>query len=130
MNSLKFRAWHPKLNYFVYFGKLIMIHQYHYTLMADSLNSVVYHYWDEPETIQQSIGLTDMFGKDIYEGDILRNQAGRTFVVEYVRKGFEYREIVTVDGKPVLQTCTVCSVGDEALCQVIGNVLENPSLVK
>jgi len=129
MRELKFRAWHPKLNYFVYFGKMIMIHQHHYTLIASSLNAVVYHYWDEPETIQQSIGLIDMFGKDIFEGDILRNQAGRIFVVEYIRKGFEYREILQIDGTPKLQDYSVNYIGDEALCQIVGNVLENPTLI-
>jgi len=80
-------------------------------------------------TIQQSIGIVDGAGIVIFEGDVVRNQAGRTFVVEWCRRGFEYKEIAEVNGKRGIQPYWVNNIGDESLCQVIGNIFETPQLI-
>ena len=76
--------------------------------------------------ISQWTGMKDVGGNDIYEGDIVQNQAGRTFIIEYLHKGFEYREII----KGVKQSLFCTSIGDENLCRVIGNIYQNLEPIK
>lgn len=133
MDDLKFRVWSKEqkswdnpaiLEVWDDSGKLEP-YEYIKTGRLDPIYMPVENY-----IIQQYIGLKDVSGKEIYKGDVIRNQAGRIFVVEYIRKGFEYRELLrTTDGFVIPQKCTVVSIGDEALCQVIGNIFENPELV-
>jgi uncharacterized phage protein (TIGR01671 family) len=76
--------------------------------------------------IQQFIGLKDVNGKDIFEGDIIENQAGRKFLVEYVYNGYQYKEINK--NKPESDWIYISSIGDESLCNVVGNIFENNKL--
>ena len=67
-----------------------------------------------PETIGQFTGLHDKNGKEIYEGDIIKGET-RNFTVK-----FEEGMFTTDVGKYILN-------GDY---EIIGNVFENPDLVK
>jgi hypothetical protein len=103
----KFRVWDKVLNKFI------------------SWNCLFITNFDSSEYIfHQFIGLYAQGNREIYEGDIVRNQAGRIFVVGWVYRGFEYLEYV--DKKKGIFNGWV---GDEKLCQVVGNVLENNNLI-
>lgn len=74
----------------------------------------------DPETVGQFTGLRDRNGKEIYEGDVLRNDITEKNigVVQFVDGGFWYVK----DHVPY----NILS----APCEVIGNVWENPELLK
>lgn len=77
-----------------------------------------------PETVGQFIGLLDKNDKEIYEGDIVRyigNDAGDPFTdeVKYNGAGFD----------PVCAIYWISDI-DEAGCEVIGNIHNNPELLK
>ena len=73
-----------------------------------------------PETVGQYTGLTDMYGKKIFEGDIVEFGEYR-YTVEWKRDrcGFGYEE--TEDRR------LEC---DGLHCVVVGNIFDNPELLK
>lgn len=123
MRELKFRAWHPKLRYFVYFDSLAMIHHSRYQLVANARESVVYHYWDADEIIQQFTGLLDKNGKEIYEGDLIKFELEKDEVtireVVFTRGYFAYERVKAPYHGAIL-------MGVNEVCEVVGNICENP----
>ena len=102
MREIKFRAWD-------------------YEKMTTDL-SILYLYkyrggWDRIE-IMQYTGLKDKEGKEIYEGDILKNKNGK-FLIEYYPSCFVATKIPQKYGHPVSLL--------EA--KIIGNKYENPELL-
>lgn len=77
----------------------------------------------KPETVGQYTGLEDRNGKKIFEGDILKNEAG------YVYSG-EYKTEVAYD---LGEFCGLgfCNIEpcDFKYCEVIGNIHDNPELL-
>ena len=70
-----------------------------------------------PETIGQFTGLHDKNGKEIYEGDIVTDGVGKYKIV-YDLKLAGYQPYCIFRDEP------------ENYCEVIGNIYENPDLVK
>jgi len=106
MREIKFRCWIKKRN-----------------LM---LNDVPFHHWyldDDSVVIMQYTNLKDKNGKEIYEGDIFPYK-GRNLVVRYelgaaVGHWFGSNEYIFFEHY---------ANGDEV--EVIGNIYENPELLK
>jgi uncharacterized phage protein (TIGR01671 family) len=73
--------------------------------------------------LMQYTGLKDKNGKEIYEGDILRNKYGLTVEVHYTEGYFCYGNSITPD----MAIMTIQQSND---CEVIGNIYENPELLK
>ncbi len=71
----------------------------------------------QPIEIMQFTGLKDLQGKEIYEGDIVDYGNGRNKVVEFIDGCFC---ICGITAMPKLMT----------LYPVIGNIYENPELLK
>ena len=93
----------------------------------------------ESDTVTQFTGLVDIFGNDIYEGDILDTKTneycpnGYQFICEWIDSGFAlYYQGMTYSGK-----MTNAWMNKYPLCQanvkdlgIIGNIFDNPELVK
>lgn len=76
----------------------------------------------EPEKYipEQFTGLTDVNGKDIYEGDIVENERGEILRVSYS----------AIDASFVAGNCYFGSIGAGKEIRIIGNVHANPELLK
>jgi len=74
----------------------------------------------DPATVGQFTGLRDRNGTEIYEGDIVQDELGEVFLVEYVRFGYVLKQI----GEP---WCRFPYEYDEY--EVIGNIYDNPEML-
>ena len=120
MREIKFRAWDGQKMY--------------YNVLAGHPNNVCDYdgkdiwFWEElPKDIMQYTGLKDKNGKEIYERDILKEDDGRLFRVEYREDGFITMSISNNKYKRDIPCGLYYSI--EVGTVVIGNIYENPELL-
>ena len=83
-----------------------------------------------PETIGQFSGLYDYNKKEIYEGDILKWNNGRSYVVKFW-EGMFYASVEECnDG--ILGGFPLYALTDyeDRKCEIVGNIFDNPELLK
>lgn len=80
------------------------------------------------EQSYQFIGIYDENGKEIYEGDIIRSASKSIGVVKYGGLCF-YFEGKQPNGSQYWETITNPCISQDD-CKVIGNIYENPDLLK
>lgn len=88
-----------------------------------------------PETVGQYTGLIDKNGKNIFEGDIIKNETERLFVVIYKFGGFDLAPISWLED--IDKTLTYNTLGDVQTAlytmsnaEIIGNIHDNPELLE
>ncbi len=130
---IKFRVWNTKTKEFVNDELAYSSHYY------DIVNGG-FHTWDsyyrgyaDNWIVQQSIELLDKNGKDIYEGDIVKCSDGYIGYIDYHFGGFHVRKD-TFDKKNKVDIAARLGMayycGEHDYLEVIGNILENPELLK
>jgi len=127
MRELKYRVYIPEFSKYVYF----------------ELNDFDYsdRYLHDPENpVQQYTGMKDKYGKDIYEGDIIKehhfedwgDKIGYEYIGIVVYKvcsdGILFAEYKTIPAKN--QNTKFRGNAIQSDCEVIGNIFENPELLK
>ena len=76
----------------------------------------------------QYTGLKDKNGKEIYEGDIVKNRWGKPWTVEFITDKGSWRLVDTVDNSYSILLSKACIKNDAI--EVIGNIYENPELLQ
>lgn len=118
--EIKFRTWNPKHKYFYFWGFNTEIDGKPYFVGTPSGGGFIS---DEIfKHTEQFTGLYDKNSKEIYEGDILKNpRYEESYVVEYHGDGYVGWGD---DRRPGCYLIT-----DEDI-EIIGNIHENPELIK
>lgn len=85
-------------------------------------------------SVMQFTGLQDKNGKEIYEGDIVaewrdrHRQEGAVFIVEYYKTGF--RGVSKDSDRYGPFTKNLYVNNDNPILEIIGNIYQNPELIK
>ena len=127
--EIKFRAWDESQKYMAYQGNPDL----------ETIQSFMYHFGDK--LLMQFTGLHDKNGKEIYEGDILTSIFGdgnptQICFGEFTCSAYETKDLATQIGFYWLESDGTKSIfgksvnGDMAYCEIIGNIYENPELLK
>lgn len=128
MREIKFRAWYKG----VYSGEMIYDIQNEFeeriNLGMDSFGNYLNNASFE---VMQYTGVKDCNGKEVYEGDIVKYKAGTDKGIGYIKFEFSCFMIYWTNNKTFNDSFssmfyTQCS----SEIEVIGNIYENPELLK
>ncbi len=126
MREIKFRAWDKEakqmfqidyINFHVQERKVYSVEQ----VGGGELGAQYSHSFDKIE-IMQYTGLKDKNGKEIYEGDIVSIKGGAPYEVEYDYEWLGYQ--------PWRSFITDEDMWMSHNIEIIGNIYENPELLK
>lgn len=111
--EIKFRVWDETTHSMIYFDlNDVQYNLFSIRVLASRNN------WSNP--LMQYTGLKDKKGKEIYEGDILKTDSGALQFVEYRDDLAQF----------VCRFAKGASTNIEPTWEVIGNIYENPKLIK
>lgn len=132
MREIKFRAWLKKEKIMVLIEPIEIIHFLKKYRFDDGLIDDGCYFLKEEYFLMQFTGLKDLHGKEIYEGDILKIPSGyfgdsfykeSLGIIEYLEDGFYPRNPYDKDG-------TTWQDFNWGRTEIIGNIYENPELIK
>lgn len=82
-------------------------------------------YFSQQLKIMQYTGLKDKNGKEIYEGDIIITETGKTMVIDWDKKYASF--VIEYDGWAFKHYFG--EAFEAVYCEVVGNIYENPELL-
>ncbi len=115
MREIKFRAWDGQ--------KLVNVETLAYEASAGSM---IANGWILPKFIMSFTGLHDKNGKEIYEGDILKHRQG----VDAVNWDQDQWRVGSWCPDGLAGFCSETYDEDDEFPEVIGNIYDNPEVVK
>jgi uncharacterized phage protein (TIGR01671 family) len=127
MREIKIRAWHPEHGGMVYSTLPTLYEKREFYPFGFEVGFS--HYPEEGWAIMQYTGSKDKNGKEIYEGDILRNIHYNTWLKVVSDKACYKGEFVPHDSICGGHGVTCISVLDMSFYEVIGNIYENSLLL-
>lgn len=133
MRQIKFRAKHKKSGEWVY-GDLLTNHPFHGIAI---LESGCINYAVDPETVCQFTGVCDKNGKQIFEGDILKDTEDNIGVVVWIEEwsmfgtltDYEYPEYAQKKVLALDESMFWSFPIEESKSVVEGNKFDNPELL-
>lgn len=99
-----------------------------HTLIYDASISCIHEV--DPETVGQFTGLHDAKGKEIYEGDIIKEDKDPTIMEIVFRDGIFFASIGNTRGENPYMNCALRVILDRRKTHIIGNIHDNPELLK
>ena len=125
MREIKFRAWDNEEKNFIYFDALEgLLSECDETYRRRCVGQ-----------LEQFTGLRDKNGKEIYEGDLLKEIAPRGYIYRVfgVAGGFvinSFQDEITMlrFAEPIANMQTAGYIQEQ--CEIIGNIHENPELLE
>lgn len=122
MREIKFRAWEPRFKnmwshdeIYIYKGRPRFNSDYDHVGLA------------EDGILMQYTGLHDKNGREIFEGDIVKTANGRVLEVSY---NIPWTSFILTNKYRQCDCERLGSYCTELLFEVIGNIYENPELLK
>lgn len=127
MKDIKFRGkqidsgeWAYGLPSYDTFGKITEIE------IWEDCGETMEFYLIDPDTVGQFTGLRDRNGTEIYEGDICKDSMSWVFEVLW---DSENARFIGYQSKP-RGDVYICHVGGEPAVEIVGNIHDNPGLLK
>ena len=129
MRELKFRAWDIKEKVMHKAGFLFDSDGtiFDNTLCDGEMES--FSFGSGQIILMQYVGLKDKNGKEVYEGDILKDNYGRILLVEWYKYGFSFKAITETNFLRARDISQWFENG-ERLPEIIGNLYENQELME
>ena len=137
MREYKFRMWNKKEKKMYDVG--VLDFDYKQVYMKGYLNYTTSSFQIEDIELMQFTGLHDKNGKEIYEGDIVKIKyrkgfkLGQAIYEEFIARvmyGSEYASFIIGNCNPSIIVHECENLGDYKDIEVIGNIYENPELLK
>ena len=134
MREILFRAKHEDSNNWVY-GNLLQYKDGSCSIREKDSSEHGFKRWIvEPETVGQFTGITDKNGVKIFEGDILKVGENLLAEITYVEENVQdYGDEIHAAFHAVIQKHNKTVPIDSYFlnnCKIIGNIHENPELLK
>ncbi len=114
MRDIKFRAWNATSRE--------MLTPYFF---VNDENFITQYGVSKPNEVMQFTGLKDKNSVEIYEGDVLSHSKQGLCVVKYGNKHFDYAGFTLENTEGMINT-----LQNPHIYEVIGNIYENPELIK